>query len=188
MSMDIPQLACLLNIPAQTIIYWRCQQLRLPGHGAQAWSSPHCLFGNARFCMRIYATTKAIYFGAKALDTNRRWYVRIEDPGRETCRYYMGVTGSPAVECPKHRLVRAIGASSSAHVFHLRWQPREMELTLNGFALGRVVLRNEVPDAPLAFSPVFIWILSTSFVQEDSRVTPLLTPITTSGTRIKLLI
>ena len=87
-TFDIPQLALLSQIPAQTLVSWQCLSLCLPGRDVAGWVSGHPLFGAARFSLSLPQNTRSVFIGVKEHGSNRRSYALLENPYTNRCRFF----------------------------------------------------------------------------------------------------
>ena len=154
-TFDIPHLALLSQIPAQTLVSWQCLPLCLPGRDVTGWVSGHPLFGAARFSLSLPQNTRSVFIGVKAHGSNRRSYALLENPYTNRCRFSFGITGAWPVEGAAKHVIDAIAEASCANEVGLKWNSRSIDLMLNGQRLGGH-LTHEEPDAPPAFSTLFV--------------------------------
>ena len=177
LTMEIPQLVCVENIPRQAIVHWYPEELDIPGNNVSGWASTHPLFGAARFSLTLPRSVMAIYIGAKAITSNRSSYMKIAAPYTRFCQLSVGYSGAPLQRFPSNMVNSRLNPPGAANEFLLNWSTHRLQLYLNRQKIGTARLEEGYADMPGAFSSLFIWVISKPSATETATMNPLLSPV-----------
>ena len=176
-TMHVAQLACVRRRFPRALVNWLPRELQLPGDNVRGWVSSHSLMGGARFLLSLPRATQSLYIGSKGEGGERRSYCVITNPHCSQCKLFLGLSGTQRVEWSSSQLRRAFAPAGSCNEFLFGWTSRSLLLRVNGHDIALAELRPEAPDAPPAFSSLFIWVISRPLTTEQISFSPLASPV-----------